>query len=243
MRALILSDIHANLTALEAVLSDAGEVDEVWCLGDIVGYGPDPNQCVERIRELNALTCVIGNHDAAALGRIDINAFNADAKLSLQWHAEKLKPENRQFLESLSNDAQWNDSVTMVHGSPRSPVWEYVIEMKIAKANLTAFATPICLVGHTHIPLVFSADNGSDGITAEYLQYGVRFFPSRKCIINPGSVGQPRDRDPRAAFLIYDSEENVFEEHRVDYDIRSVQERIYKAGLPTSHALRLSNGA
>ncbi len=242
MRSLIISDIHANLAAFEAVLSEAGTVDQVWCLGDIVGYGPDPNQCIERIQELNALTCVLGNHDAAVLGLIDINSFNADAKKSLEWLTNELAPSSLSFLEALAESVVCENMVTLVHGSPRNPTWEYVIEQHIAIANMNAFETPICLVGHTHIPLIFAAnDNG--GCKAEYLTDGLRFVPGNKCIINPGSVGQPRDRDPRAAYLLYDNDQNVFEAHRVKYDIKSVQARILEAGLPFKHASRLESGS
>ena len=242
MRSLIISDIHANLPALEAVLSESEIIDEVWCLGDIVGYGPDPNQCIERIQQLDGLTCVLGNHDAAVLGLVDINSFNADARRSLEWLTNELSPASLSFLETLPETVITETAVTLVHGSPRNPTWEYVIEQQIAIANMDAFETPICLVGHTHIPLVFTT-NGNGGCSAEYLTDGLRFFPDKKCIINPGSVGQPRDRDSRAAYLIYDSDLNVFEAHRVKYNNKSVQARILEAGLPFKHASRLANGS
>jgi predicted phosphodiesterase len=152
MRVLVLSDIHANLSALDAVLADAGEFDAVWCLGDLVGYGPEPNECVERIRGLPNLVCLLGNHDAAALGQIDTEVFNTEAKLSVQWTQAHLTPENSEFLRSLPDRVE-NGFVTMAHGSPRNPVWEYILDGRVARKNFDAFNSSYCLVGHTHLPV------------------------------------------------------------------------------------------
>jgi len=240
MLTLVISDIHANLTALEAVLADVNEYEQVWCLGDIVGYGPDPNQCIERLKELPNLTCVVGNHDAAALGMIEIEAFNFDARRSLRWLEGQLEPQNRKFLEVLLAKVVL-DGVTLVHGSPRNPVWEYVMDPHVARDNFSAFESEICLVGHSHIPLMFTL-NPEGECNASYLEAGHHFKPKTRAIINPGSVGQPRDRDPRASYLVYDTFSHIWENHRVAYDVQSVQERILDARLPIKHAYRLKDG-
>lgn len=243
MRTLIISDIHANIIALEAVLADAAPYDRVWCLGDVVGYGPDPNQCIERVKALPGLKCVKGNHDAAILGEIDIRAFNSDARASLEWLDTQLSPENKQWLAELEELLVFDD-ITLVHGSPRNPVWEYVMDLSIARANMAAFETEICLVGHTHIPCIYRVDGETPGSTQLY------FFPpndpftlDRKCIVNPGSVGQPRDYNPLASYLIFDDEaEQPWVYHRVAYDVEQTQKRILAAGLPIRHASRLTEG-
>lgn len=243
MRTLILSDIHSNLTALDAVLADAEPFDAVWCLGDVVGYGPDPNECIERLQGLPGLKCVKGNHDAAIIGDININAFNYEARASLIWLESVLKPENRRWLETLAESIT-QENVTIVHGSPRNPVWEYIMDLGSARENLMAFETQICLVGHTHIPCIYQMDKDTIQSTRLHLMdQDQPFTMKHKCILNPGSVGQPRDHDPRSAYMIYDDECDapwVF--HRVDYAIEKVQKRILDAGLPRRHAFRLSDG-
>ncbi len=240
MKTLVISDIHANLTALDAVLQDAGKYDQVWCLGDLVGYGPDPNQCIDRLRDLPNLTCLLGNHDAAALGLIEVDAFNYDARRSLNWLSTELTTFSRRFLEMLPAKVAL-DGITLAHGSPRNPVWEYVMDHNVARANFDKYETTACLVGHTHIPLVFtqSPDSGS---TVFYQEDEHQFKAETKCIINPGSVGQPRDRDPRASYLVYDDVTRMWQNHRVAYDFRIVQERILDARLPIKHAHRLGEG-
>ena len=243
MRTLIISDIHANLTALEAVLEDAAPFDQVWCLGDLVGYGPDPNQCIERIRVLPGLRCVKGNHDAAILGEIDTWAFRVEARDALNWLDAELDPDNKTWLAGLENRLEFDD-FTMAHGSPRNPIWEYVMDVGVAQANMTAFETEYCLVGHTHIPSLFI--QGADKVALPYLS----FFPpdesialNAKSIINPGSVGQPRDYNPMASYLLYDDEKEApWLNRRVSYDIEAVQQRILAAGLPLRNASRLTEG-
>ena len=202
MRNLIISDVHANLTALEAVLTDAEPFDQVWCVGDVVGYGPDPNECIERIRALPRLKCVLGNHDAAILGQINIDAFNYEARASLEWLQTMLRSENRQWLAGLEEALAFDD-ITIAHGSPRDPIWEYIMDVNTARQNMDAFRTKICLVGHSHFPLIFKMDSDRKSSTHLYLMTtGEGFTLDRKSIVNPGSVGQPRDRDPRASYLI-----------------------------------------
>lgn len=241
MQILVLSDIHANLTALDAVLEDAGTVDEVWCLGDIVGYGPDPNECVQRIRSLAHLTCVLGNHDAAVLGRIPLDAFHQDARHAIYWTRAILTRENLEWLAEIP-EKQTVENFTLVHGSPRNPIWEYLLDPVSAAQNFAYFETDFCLIGHTHIPLQFALI--SPEYPARWTQPMVRrqVHLRPRTIINPGSVGQPRDHDPRAAYAILDTEENIWLARRVLYDIESVQERILNAELPRRHAARLSDG-
>lgn len=241
MRILVLSDVHANRNALEAVLSAAGTVEAVWCLGDLVGYGPDPNECIEILRSLPNLTCLLGNHDAAAIDQIALEAFNRDARLNIQWLQSTLKPENKDFLMSLP-ERQVVREVTLTHGSPRNPVWEYLLDSGSAAENFFFFDTQLCLVGHTHIPLIYTAHPESDRIERQILRPGDPVRLNGRAILNPGSAGQPRDHDPRAAYAIFDPEAYTWESLRVDYDISSVHDRIIRAGLPVRHALRLLEG-
>lgn len=243
MRTLILSDIHANLTALEAVLADAAPFDQVWCLGDIVGYGPDPNECVERVKALPNLECVKGNHDAAILGEIDTWAFNDDARKSLDWLKTELDPDNLAWLSGLGEKLVL-EKATLAHGSPLNPIWEYVMDVWVAKANLEAVETEVCLVGHTHIPCVFTVASDEEPSTRlSFLPVDEPFQLDGKSIINPGSVGQPRDYNPLASYLFFDDESDLPWYHcRVSYDIESVQERIVSVGLPLRHAARLAEG-
>ena len=242
MRTLIISDVHANLIALEAVLRDAEPFDQVWCLGDVVGYGPNPNECVERIRDLQGVQCIKGNHDAAIIGDIDIRAFNYEARASLEWLDTVLKPENRQWLTNLP-DRLVLDDMTLVHGSPRNPVWEYILDKKAAWENMTAFDTKVCLVGHTHIPCSYQLENGDAlSVKIRYFTPGKTFTVDLKSIVNPGSVGQPRDHNPKASYLIFNDETEEWVYQRVDYDIKQVQKQILAAGLPHRHASRLTDG-
>jgi predicted phosphodiesterase len=241
MRVLVISDVHANYSALQAVLKDAGKVDATWCLGDMVGYGPDPNQVVETVRGLPHLLCIFGNHDAALLRRMELEAFNGDARTSLNWTEGVLTAENTDFLRSLA-PLEVDGSVTLAHGSPRDPTWEYILNTLAARLNFTHFHTPFCFVGHSHVQSLFQLDEIHDRVTATPNRVGQAMPLSGRAIANPGSVGQPRDRDPRAAYALFDTEESTWEARRTQYDIPSVQERIRAAGLPPRHALRLAEG-
>ncbi|MCX6081581.1 MAG: metallophosphoesterase family protein [Chloroflexi bacterium] len=242
MRVLVISDIHANLTALEAVLADAGPVDETWCLGDVVGYGPDPNLVVERIKQIPNFTCILGNHDVAVLGQMDYAVFNTDARRSLLWQKQNLTQPNLFYLENLSKDRLVRGNVTLVHGSPRDPVWEYILNTLAARLNFEAFSSFYCFVGHTHLQSIFQLDLSIDRVSQIVPQPGQVIQLSPRAIINPGSVGQPRDRDPRSSYAIYDSENSTWQLRRVAYDIGAVQARIRAAGLPDKHAVRLAEG-
>lgn len=241
MRLLVISDVHANLTALEAVLGDAPEYEAVWCLGDLAGYGPDPNACIERMRSLPGLICLIGNHDMAAIGSIPLSRFNEDARLAAAWTKQVLDDESAEFLRSLPTHVAV-DKFTLAHGSPRHPDWEYVLDESTADINFGAFETDYCLVGHSHMPLIFHRP-GNDGRTS--LRTVVCDAPvslEPRMILNPGSVGQPRDLDPRAAYAILDLDTLTWEARRVSYDIVQIQERMLAAGLPERLALRLLAG-
>ncbi len=241
MRVLVLSDIHANLTALEAVLKDAGSIDAAWCLGDLVGYGPDPNECVERVRALPGLLCLIGNHDQAALGGIPLSRFNRDARDVAEWTRNVLSADNQEYLRSLPARISTQE-FTLAHGSPRQPVWEYILDQYTADRMFDFFDTAFCLVGHSHLPLVFK--RGSDGAFASAVttRLGKAITMEARMILNPGSVGQPRDMDPRASYALLDPEARTWEARRVRYDIAQVQLRILEAGLPERQALRLVAG-
>ena len=238
---LIISDIHANLAALEAVLADAPAFDKIWCLGDLVGYGPNPSECVERIQDFPHLS-LAGNHDWAALGKLDLGSFNSDARTASTWTQTALSPAAREYLGGLPTHAEQN-GFYIAHASPREPVWEYILDANLAYANFAYFSAPICLVGHTHIPIVFELDEQqrrcqtripplSDPLALE----------SRRLIINPGSVGQPRDGNPHASYALLDSENMTWEFRRVPYPVEITQERMRARGLPRRLIERLEVG-
>ncbi len=239
MRILVISDIHANLTALDAVLTDAGEYDAAWCLGDLVGYGPDPNECIAKVRALPNLRCIIGNHDAAALDQIDTKTFNLEARQALEWTQKTLTESSISFLSNLLQKIEINN-VTLTHGSPRHPVWEYLMDPQTAALNFDYFSTPYCFVGHTHLPVVYTREEKKLVVYKPTPNKKITLSP--RTIINPGSVGQPRDHDPRAAYVIYNPEENTWDYHRLTYDIPAVQTRMADAQLPERHIVRLQAG-
>jgi diadenosine tetraphosphatase ApaH/serine/threonine PP2A family protein phosphatase len=241
MRTLIISDIHANLTALEAVLKDAGPFDAAWCLGDLVGYGPDPNECVERIAQLPNLQCILGNHDAAAVGIIEVDSFNPEARKSVLWTQERLTPVNAEYLNNLPERVNL-DQITLVHGSPYKPIWEYLLDTRSATFSFEYFETSYCFVGHTHLPVMYYLPD--DRLVAQLVvpERESQMTLAPRAILNPGSVGQPRDRDPRAAYAILDLTDYTWSWHRVAYDIPDVQERMLKENLPERHIARLAAG-
>src|ERR1700690_900615 len=216
MRIAVLSDVHANLPALEAVLAALGPVDAVWHLGDVVGYGPHPDEVVDRLRRLGAVG-VRGNHDAAALDLELAEWFNPDARRAIEWTAGHITPATRDWLARLPERLEI-DGITLVHGSPRDPTWEYITTASVARANFGAFATAHLLFGHTHVPGAFRDDHGrmeaiepSDGSTL--------VLDARRVLANPGSVGQPRDGDSRASAAILDTTSSTLTWHRVAYPI------------------------
>lgn len=243
MRVLIISDIHANLAALEAVLADAANraYDQVWCLGDLVGYGPDPNECVQRVRSLDNLVCLVGNHDKAALGEIDVGQFNADAQAAINWTARTLTPESRAYLKSLPERLE-RGRYTLVHASPRQPIWEYILDRYIAAQNFPYFDTPYCLVGHTHTPAQFYELSGGECEERKPRYNQPLALDEQRCILNPGSVGQPRDRNPQAAYAVLDFESEQWTQLRAPYDIAETQARMYRIAMPTRLIARLEYG-
>ncbi len=242
MRTLIISDVHANLEALRRVLEDAqlrGGFDTVWCLGDVVDYGPDPGECIEALSELEML-CVAGNHDYAALGRIGVENFNTYAKQSALWTRAHLGDDHKSFLEELPEVATWGE-FTMAHGSLRDPLWEYLVNDYAASENFRRMATPFCLVGHSHLPFVCVEVEGKPLFRALGDGQEVALGAIR-AIVNPGSVGQPRDGDRRASYLLFDTEKGRMSHHRVAYDVSVTQERMRVAGLHPYLIERLSYG-
>lgn len=241
-RLLVLSDIHANLEALEAVLADAPKHDAVLCLGDLVGYGPNPNECVARVRALPHLTVLIGNHDLAALGLTDLDEFNPVARAAAVWTGDALTTENRQYLGALQPTAVTGDYF-LAHGSPRDPVWEYLETNSAARQSFKLFSEPVCFVGHTHVPRVLAeGDHGSGLVRPMLAGRHIDVLGRPRLIINPGGVGQPRDGDPRAAYGLWDTESARFTFCRVPYPLEETQRKIIAAGLPAQLAQRLSVG-
>lgn len=239
MRIAVLSDIHANITALNAVLADAGSVDAIWHLGDVVGYGPEPDAVVDRLRELGAIG-VRGNHDAAACGGPEIEWFNPDAKRAMEWTRAAIGDTTTAWLAALP-ERLVHEGSELVHGSPREPIWEYVTSVAVARANLAVLGAPIGLHGHTHVPVAWIEDDGA--IERHHPEPGSSLeLRDRRALINPGSVGQPRDGDPDASYAILDPAAGVVSWHRVPYDVGSVQRAMRGVGLPASLSARLSAG-
>ena len=241
MHYLIVSDIHANLVALQAVLADASGFDEIWCLGDLVGYGPNPNECIERIQEFPHVS-LAGNHDWAALGKLDIKNFNMDARAATIWTQTELSSASHEYLNALPTHLE-RDGFSMAHASPREPVWEYVLDANAAYANFAHFSTPYCLVGHTHIPLIFELNNHRQRCETMIPPLnGHLDLADRRMIINPGSVGQPRDGDPWASYAMLDTDNMTWEFRRVPYAVEITQERMRARGLPRRLVDRLQIG-
>jgi diadenosine tetraphosphatase ApaH/serine/threonine PP2A family protein phosphatase len=241
MRIAVISDIHSNLRALDAVLDSIGSVDALWQLGDIVGYGPEPDAVVARLESLGAIG-VRGNHDAAAAGDVSTEEFNVDGRLALEWTRARMSPETSAYLAALP-ECRIPDGTdfTLVHGSPRNPIWEYLTDTWLARENLSAFGTPFCLTGHTHVPRVLGESRGH--VKPIAVAPGTRVdLDSGRVFLNPGSVGQPRDGDPRASFMVVDTDARYVVWHRVDYDVEATQKLMLASGLPPSLARRLSFG-
>ncbi|MBI4220213.1 MAG: metallophosphoesterase family protein [Chloroflexi bacterium] len=238
----MISDIHANLAALEAVSEDAersGADAPPWVLGDIVGYGPEPNEVVAHLRDAKAVA-IAGNHDRAAVRSIGVEEFNPLAARAVLWTADALSEESRTFLSSLPERLK-RGKFTLVHGSPRDPIWEYMVSAAALEENLEHLSTPGCLFGHTHIPmLVWMKPGGPTLVESEHgktIELGEdRFY------LNPGSVGQPRDGDSRASYVLLDEEAGTVEFRRVRYDYSATQKRMEQARLPRALIARLAFG-
>ena len=244
MRYAIISDIHSNLAAFQAVLNDinkTGGIERIWCLGDIVGYGPDPKECIELLRQYEHV-CVAGNHDWGALEKIDLSDFNPEAAAACRWTGRQLGPDEADYLAALDLTHS-EEGFTLAHGSPRDPIWEYLISTHGALISFNYFDTSYCLVGHSHMPLVF--EQSPDGAGCEFHELEPNnwlLLGENRLIINPGSVGQPRDGDPRASYAVYDSHHHAVIHRRVAYDVGTTQRRMVEFDLPVRLITRLADG-
>ncbi len=240
MRIAVISDIHANLHALEAVLAavDANGVEALWCLGDIVGYGPRPNECVELLRE-RADVCLAGNHDLVVLGKIDSFAFTGEAAAAATWTRTVLDAASERFLAGLEPSAR-AFGAELFHGSPRDPAWDYVLDEHAAYLSFRATSAPLVLVGHSHVALQIA---DSDPLQGDQAPAGTTIeLNATRRILNPGSVGQPRDGDPRAAWLVIDTTSRRATFCRTDYSIELTQAEMHERGLPKILSQRLEQG-
>ena len=240
MRVAVVSDIHANLHALEAALAaiDAEPPDELWCLGDLVGYGPKPNECCALV-QARAAVCLGGNHDLAVRGTIDLAEFSGDAAVAARWTQGVLTPAARAYLDRLEPVGE-RDGIALYHGSARDPVWEYVLSDDAAATTLALSPDPIVLVGHSHVALevAWNGDTLTGGLARDGMEAPLR----GRVLLNPGSVGQPRDGDPRAAYAIVDVEQRCVDLLRLTYAVEEAQAKVVKAGLPDVLAQRLGVG-
>jgi diadenosine tetraphosphatase ApaH/serine/threonine PP2A family protein phosphatase len=245
LRVAVISDVHSNQPALEAVLAatDEAGVEELWCLGDVVGYGAQPDACADLIQQ-RCDVCLAGNHDLAVLGELDISSFSETAAVAVEWTREQASAATLEFLRGLE-PAGARNGVGLFHGSPRDAIWEYVLSIDQAEAGLDAQRERVGLIGHSHIALFFTRPDGGQAGDTQGAQAGdgaLLSLEDGSWLLNPGSVGQPRDGDPRAAWLELDTEEWTARFHRVPYDVATAAETILAAGLPSQLAERLEVG-
>ena len=246
LRVGVISDVHANLPALEAVLeaTEAAGLDALWCLGDVVGYGAQPNECTALVRDRAAVT-LTGNHDLAVLGALDITTFSESARGAVEWTRAQITPASVDFLSGLQPDLSVS-GIGLFHASPRDPIWEYVLSIEQAEAGLDAMNERIGLIGHSHVALFFTRPPSRGLATyahgAQAADGALADLDGGEWLLNPGSVGQPRDGDARAAWLELDTGEWTARYHRVEYDIDGAAAAIVAAGLPTTLADRLRFG-
>jgi diadenosine tetraphosphatase ApaH/serine/threonine PP2A family protein phosphatase len=240
----VLSDVHGNLPALQSVLraTERRKIDELWCLGDIVGYGADPTACIDLVRE-RAQLILAGNHDLVAAGRYSAEGFSRHARLAISWTAQQLDDEHREWLASLPSGVD-REGIGLFHASPRDPVWEYVVDPQVARGCLDAQAERITMIGHSHLALSWTPDPADPQLAIGTLRPGGEQLDTggERWILNPGSVGQPRDRDARAAWLEFDTASGRATWHRSSYDVTAAQRAIREAGLPDVLADRLGAG-
>jgi len=236
----IISDIHANLEALNAVLARCEElgVEQYICVGDLVGYNANPSECLEIVRSLPLAAVVKGNHDEQASENLDLSEFNPQAAKAIEWTRDQLSQEQRDYLRDLPMKARVG-RITVVHATLDNPgMWGYIMDKYAAEASLSYQFSQVCFYGHSHVPMAFDRQ-----MDVEMMESGViEVLPGHKYLINPGSVGQPRDKDPRASFATYDTDECIIKLHRLEYDIETTQKKIIEAGLPERLAQRLSLG-
>lgn len=243
MHIAIVADIHSNLEAFEAVLRHAeagGPIDRLWCLGDVVGYGPEPSACIELLNRCPHVS-VAGNHDLAAIGKMGTEEFNPAAAEAAHWTAQQLSVEERKYLEEMPLVAKEGD-FTLVHGTLRHPEWEYLLSGEEAEAHFGLQETPYSLVGHSHVPFVAVETAGRSAAMVSLADGDELELSEDRLAINPGGVGQPRDGDARAAYALYESDARTVAFHRVEYDIGATQRKMEAAGLPRALIERLSHG-
>jgi predicted phosphodiesterase len=242
MRVAIASDIHGNRHAFEAVIAAAQEaqVEELWCLGDLVGYGADPDACVA-LAEANCAICLAGNHDLAVVESLSLEDFSRGAALAAQWTIDVIRPETREFLLGLSAEGE-AEGIGLYHASPRDPIWEYVLSGLTAELCLDAAPQRVSLIGHSHVALSFNRPDGEPASGSTRRAGDLLDIGTGEWLLNPGSTGQPRDGDPRAAWMVLDTQAWTAEWRRADYDLAGAQAAIRAARLPDSLAERLQYG-
>ncbi|MFA6548500.1 MAG: metallophosphoesterase family protein [Candidatus Margulisiibacteriota bacterium] len=237
----IIADVHGNLEALESALEKLASADKILCLGDVVGYGPNPNECIQKLRDVGAV-CIAGNHDRAATGDLDTQWFNEYAKKAIDWTGAQLTEENKHYLKGLPLTLEFED-FQVVHGSLRQPLEEYILNLADALPTFALMTRPVCFIGHSHQPFCL-AKNKDGNYGGRILADGDEFLVDdyEQAIINVGGVGQPRDGDPRACFGIYNSNNKLFSLSRSIYDISAVQKKMKAANLPQKLIDRLARG-
>ena len=243
MRIAIISDIHANIEALEAVMADISQqkIDEIVCLGDIVGYGANPNECIKLVKKSCPL-CILGNHDAAAVGLLSTEHFNVHAKIAIDWTVENLDPDGASLLRSLPLKEN-KVSQTFVHATPYEPnMWYYITSLEEAAFNFQFFDTSFCFVGHTHIPIIIVLENEKEVYVHQGSGISFGDLKQTRFLINVGSVGQPRDRNPLSCYGILDTDAQIFSCQRIAYDIAKTQNKMRKIKMPDFLISRLKDG-
>lgn len=243
MRFAIISDIHGNLEALQAVLEDidSQNIDEIICLGDIIGYGANPNECLELVKS-RCSVILLGNHDAAAIELLSTQHFNIHAKIAIEWTSQSLKPENRKFLSGLPFKTE-KSFMTLVHSTPYEPnMWYYITSLEEAAFNFQFFNTSVCLVGHTHIPIIIVLEENKELYVHQGTQINLADIPGARLLINVGSVGQPRDRNAKSCYGIFDDKLGAFNYRRVEYGIDKAQAKMKKIRMPEFLISRLVDG-
>lgn len=240
-----MSDIHSNLAALDVVLAEYAKLglDGLWCLGDVVGYGPQPNACIERVSDI-CEAWVAGNHDLGSSNLLALDDFNREGQIVCAWTEKQLNEETMDRLRGLGLKAAPGGAVTLVHGSPRDPVWEYVLTLQEAQANFEQFDTKFCFFGHTHLPIIIEQADYEACRAVAFPENGAvsLALEGRRYMVNPGSVGQSRDGDARSSFLVFDAERQSVELVRLGYDIEKTQACMTEAGLPITLIERLEHG-
>lgn len=243
MKYAIISDIHSNYEAFVSVIEEIKneKVDKIFCCGDIVGYGPNPNECVDMIKH-HSIISVLGNHDVAVLDKVDLSWFNKDARDAIVINKKLLSFENFKFLDKLSTSFMENDFL-FVHGSPRDNIYEYLLDLNSLKINVKFMKQKVCFCGHTHCPFIYSFDTETEKGEVFYSDEVVfEIEKSKKYIINVGSVGQPRDQDSRACYVIFDLKESTIKFNRVKYNINLTQKKMFLLNMPEFLITRLDFG-